>query len=84
MRVHRQRAIAGEEQGMAIGLGPGHDVASQHAARAGSVLHDDGLRQARLEAIGHDARGRVDGAASREADDQAHRALRIVRSLRQS
>ena len=54
----------------------GHQVARQHAARAGAVLHHHRLADPRRKPLRHQAREDVGRARRREGHDPAHRPLR--------
>ena len=48
--IVRETSHAAEEQGVAVGIGGGGDLASQHAARSAAVVHDDLLTEDRRHA----------------------------------
>ena len=47
----REAAHAAQEQGIAVRIGGGRDLAAQHAARSAAVVHDHLLSQRLGEAL---------------------------------
>ncbi len=56
----------------------GHDFAGDIAARARTIVDDEGLAEQAAELVGDDARQDVARAAGREADDDRDRPFRVV------
>ena len=65
-------------QRVAVGRRLGGGLRADIAAGAGAVLHHDVLAPGLGELLRDDAAERVDGAAGRERDDHAHRAVGIA------
>jgi hypothetical protein len=77
MRVDRDLAGRGQQQGVAVGIGPRHPLGTDHPAGAGHVVDDHRLPHAGLEVLGHEPGHAVDAAARRVGDDDGDRARRI-------
>jgi hypothetical protein len=71
--LHHQRRgrerVGREQQRVAVRRRAAHIGVADRAARAGPVVHDDGLAQARLQLLGEQPRHGVGVAAGRVRDD---------------
>jgi hypothetical protein len=78
IRAHHQRCVA-HQQRVAVGLGPGHDLGADDAARARPVvdhhLLPEGLTEMLADKPGHDVEH---AGAGREGHDDAQRTAGIV------
>lgn len=77
-RVDREGGVRADQQRVAVGLRLGHGARADHRAGPGLVVHDDGLPEARREALGHDAGHGVGGAAGRVRHDERHGLLGVA------
>ena len=76
-------AVAGEQQGRAVGRGAGDRLGRDVGARARPVLDHDLEAGVVVEFLRHHARQHVDAAARRKADDHGDLLARSVARLRQ-
>src|SRR5258706_11783324 len=63
---------------MAVGSRLRDDLGADDAARAGAIVHDDGLSERLAQPLRDDARSDVVAAPGRERRDEADRPVRIV------
>ncbi len=75
--IGRMRRVGRDQHGVPVGLGAGHVLGGEKAARARHVVDDDGLPEARRHLLAQHARQRVGGAARRERHDELDRPIRI-------
>ena len=65
--------VGHEQQGVAIGLGPGHQFARHHAPCAGPVVHHHGLTPGLRQGLAHGAGRQIGDTAWAKGHDDAHR-----------
>jgi hypothetical protein len=80
--IHRQLGGVGHQQHVAVGLRLHHRLGGDDRRRTRPVLDHDRLPPALAERLRHQPRHQVGAAAGRVADQDAHRALGILRRRR--
>ncbi len=78
-RRDRERGLAADHDGVAVGGCLGDRVRGDQSAGAGAVLDHEGLARRLRELLRDDAPGDIGAAAGREADDKLDRMVRIFR-----
>ena len=73
--LHHRR-VAGQKEGVAVGLGARHQIAGNGAIGTGPVVHQHRLAPRGRERLRQDARHRIGGAARRKLQHDAHRLAR--------
>ena len=86
VRARDQRVGRGEDR-VSVSRQLGNQVGADIAARAGAVLHQEGLAKVLRQPFAQDAGDKVERAAGREGDDDTHRlggpGLRLSRNRKQ-
>src|SRR6266853_1141974 len=81
--VERDVGKASYDEVVAVGSGAGDELRSDQRARAGTVLHHEGLPRLLAELLRKDAPHQIEAAARGGRDDDAHRTRRVVLGRRQ-
>jgi len=82
-RVDHIGAVGRQQQGVAIGLGPGGGRGADVAPGTRAVVDDELLAQRLRQLLGHDAGNRVIGAPGHLGHDQGHGLVRVLAVLGQ-
>src|SRR5882672_2563129 len=76
--VERDVGKASYDEVVAVGSGAGDELRADQRARAGTVLHHEGLPRLLAQLLRKDAPHQIEAAARSGGNDDAHRARRVV------